>query len=193
MYRSFILFLFCMCFINLFNFFAASSPHRLKVGDKIPHFVLSNQDGELVDIADYPRKGEYFILYFYPKDNTTGCTAQACSFNNIYTKLKDLNIDIIGISGDNEDSHRSFAGEYNLKFDLLSDVNTKGKSKVKTVRELFKLNAYSRTTYVIDKKKEIVFEFTSQIKIQSHISGVMEFLKSKKEKSEDLHEQSEHK
>ena len=111
MYR-FLFFCFFMCFVSLFNFFAGSSTHRLKVGDKIPHFVLSNQDGELVDIADYPRNGAYFILYFYPKDNTPGCTAQACSFNNIYTKLKDLDVDIIGISGDNEDSHRSFSGTY---------------------------------------------------------------------------------
>ena len=159
----------CTIWTGFWHYFASGS---LKVGDKIPHFILTNQDGDLIDIADYPRFGDYFILYFYPKDNTPGCTTQACAFNNVYSKLKDLKVDLLGVSGDSESSHSHFAGTYDLKFSLLSDVSTKGK---KTVRDLFGLKTYDRVTFIINKNQEIVFKYDNLMKPEQHIFKVMRF------------------
>ena len=108
------------------------------------------------------------VIYFYPKDDTPGCTKEACSFRDSYEEFTDKNIKVIGISADDVESHRNFAEKYNLPFTLLADTDNK-------VRNLFgvKANMFGlipgRVTYVVDKKGEIIFMYDSQFKASSHI------------------------
>ena len=92
-------------------------------GKKAPNFKLKDQNGKTVSLEDF--KGKNVILYFYPKDNTSGCTAEACNFRDEFTKFGKLNAVIIGISPDSSESHKKFAQKYDLPFILLSDEDKK--------------------------------------------------------------------
>ncbi|MCM2325287.1 MAG: thioredoxin-dependent thiol peroxidase [Candidatus Woesearchaeota archaeon] len=94
----------------------------LKEGDKAPDFSLYDQAGKVHDLRDYPGK---LVLYFYPKDDTPGCTMEACSFRDDLKEFKKKNISVLGISGDTVDSHERFADKYSLSFPILSDVEKK--------------------------------------------------------------------
>lgn len=91
----------------------------LEIGTKAPDFTLLNQDGKTISLSDF--KGKKVILYFYPKDNTPGCTKQACTFGELYPHFTELNAKIIGISKDSVASHKRFEQKYQLPFILLSD------------------------------------------------------------------------
>ncbi|BBF42376.1 thiol peroxidase, Bcp-type [Lachnospiraceae bacterium KM106-2] len=91
----------------------------LEVGTKAPEFTLPNQDGEMISLSDY--KGKKVILYFYPKDNTPGCTKQACGFGELYSQFEEKNAVVIGISKDSTASHKKFVDKFSLPFTLLSD------------------------------------------------------------------------
>lgn len=91
----------------------------LKIGDKAPEFEGIIQDGSLVKLSDY--KGKKLVLYFYPKDNTSGCTAEACDLRDNYIKFQKKGYEIIGVSADSEKSHTNFIEKYNLPFSLISD------------------------------------------------------------------------
>ncbi len=91
----------------------------LKIGDRAPDFSLPDKDGNLVSISDF--RGKKVVLYFYPKDNTPGCTRQACAFAGLYGEFQKKNIEVIGISRDSVSSHAKFAEKYGLPFILLSD------------------------------------------------------------------------
>jgi peroxiredoxin Q/BCP len=91
----------------------------LKVGDKAPSFSLLDQDGETKSLKDF--KGKKVLVYFYPKDDTPGCTAEACGFRDLRFELQDKGVEILGISKDNTKSHKKFAEKYKLPFTLLSD------------------------------------------------------------------------
>ena len=92
---------------------------KLQPGDEAPTFVLKDQDGEPVDLGSY--RGRKVIVYFYPKDDTPGCTKEACQFNDELSAFENQGVDVIGISGDDAESHRRFRGKYGLRFELLSD------------------------------------------------------------------------
>ena len=91
----------------------------LNIGDKAPNFTLKNKDGAEVSLADF--LGKRVVLYFYPKDNTPGCTKQACAFAGLYNEFRERDIEVIGISKDSVASHLKFAEKYDLPFHLLSD------------------------------------------------------------------------
>lgn len=91
----------------------------LKIGDKAPDFTLLDKDGKSVSLSDF--KGKKVVLYFYPKDNTSGCTKQACAFAGLYDQFKKKNAEVIGISKDSVASHTKFAEKHQLPFILLSD------------------------------------------------------------------------
>lgn len=91
----------------------------LKIGDQMPEFELMNQDGEMVSSKSL--KGKRTLIYFYPKDDTPGCTAEACGFRDLRYELQDKGVEIIGISKDSHKSHKKFADKYKLNFTLLSD------------------------------------------------------------------------
>lgn len=133
----------------------------LEVGTKAPQFNLLNQDGKEVSLSDF--KGKKVILYFYSKDNTAGCTKQACGFSERYPDFLEKGAEIIGVSKDSVESHRKFADKYNLTFTLLSDAE----KRVIEAYDVWKeKNMYGkktmgvvRTTYLIDEEGIITKAF----------------------------------
>jgi len=125
----------------------------LKAGDKAPEFTAKDQNGNTVSLSDF--KGKNVILYFYPKDDTPGCTAEACSFRDNYQSLLSQGFAVIGVSTDNEKSHKKFETKYNLPFPLIADTD---KSIVEAYSVWVEKNMYgkkfmgtARTTFLIDK------------------------------------------
>lgn len=96
------------------------SMSKLKIGDKAPMFEGKNQDGNLLKLTDF--KGKKVVLYFYPKDDTPGCTAEACSLRDNYTELLNKGFVVIGVSADDEKSHKKFISKYELPFHLIADT-----------------------------------------------------------------------
>ena len=134
----------------------------LELGTKAPEFTLFNQEGNEVSLSDF--KGKKVVLYFYSKDNTAGCTKQACGFADIYPDFLEKGAEVIGVSKDSVESHRKFADKYNLKFTLLADTD----KKVIQAYDVWKeKNMYGkksmgvvRTTYLIDEEGLITKAFT---------------------------------
>lgn len=146
----------------------------LQIGDKIPNFTAKDTNGDDFDSTTIVGQ-KPVVIYFYPKDNTPGCTAQACSFRDQYEDFKDLGAEVIGISGDTVASHEKFAKRYKLPFLLLSDNLGK-------LRKLFgvKTNLLGlipgRVTYVADKTGTIQLIFDSMMATK-HIPKALDFLK----------------
>ena len=134
----------------------------LEVGMKAPEFRLSNQDGKDVSLSDF--KGKKVVLYFYPKDNTAGCTKQACGFAQLYPDFTEKGAEVIGISKDSVESHRKFADKYNLTFTLLSDPDKEVLQSYDVWKEKNMYGKISmgviRSTYLIDEKGIIVKAFS---------------------------------
>ncbi len=150
----------------------------IKMGLKAPSFKLSNQDGKTVSITDF--KGKNVILYFYPKDNTSGCTKEACNFRDEFPKFGKLNAVILGVSPDSVDSHLKFKNKYKLPFDLLSDEKKEVLKKYDVWKEKSmygrKYMGVERTTVIIDGKGKISKIFP-KVKVDKHNAEVMEALK----------------
>jgi peroxiredoxin Q/BCP len=146
----------------------------LKVGDIVPNFTAKDTNGNTFNSKDYLGK-QPLVIYFYPKDNTPGCTTQACSFRDSYEDFKDLGAEVIGISSDTVTSHLKFKSKFNLPFILLSD-NDKKIRKIFGVAKDFLGLIDGRTTYVIDKNGCIQLVFDSTL-AQIHISKALEILK----------------
>ena len=133
----------------------------LEVGTKAPQFTLLNQDGKEISLSDF--KGKKIVLYFYSKDNTAGCTKQACGFAERYPDFLEKGAEVIGVSKDSVESHRKFADKYNLTFTLLSDTD----KKVIEAYDVWKeKNMYGkktmgvvRTTYLINEEGLITKAF----------------------------------
>ena len=147
----------------------------IKIGDKCPDFSLLDQNGEMVAIKDSIGE-KNIVIYFYPKDNTWGCTKQACSFRDSFQDFVDLGCEVIGISTDSVDSHKMFSTKYNLNFKILSDIDDEVRAKFGVPKSLFGL-IKGRVTYIVDKQGFIVWEFNSQLNSESHISKAIEVLK----------------
>jgi len=147
----------------------------LSIGDKVPEFELKDQNGAVFNIKSLVEK-KAFIIYFYPKDYTPGCTKEACSFRDRYEEFKDLGAEVIGISSDSEKMHKKFAKSYRLPFILLSD-------STKRVRKLFGVaNTLlgllpGRETYVFDKEGKVIMIFNSMNAVK-HIEKAIEALKN---------------
>ena len=126
----------------------------LEIGMKAPDFTLSDQDGHAVSLSDF--RGRKVVLYFYPKDNTPGCTRQACAFAAAYEEFTQKNVTVIGISKDSVASHVKFAEKYELPFVLLSDPDRQAIEAYDVWQEKKQCGKVSmgvvRTTYVIDEQ-----------------------------------------
>ena len=135
----------------------------LKEGDKAPYFEGVNQDGKKITLEDF--KGKKLILYFYPKDNTSGCTAEACSLRDAYSELQKAGYEIIGVSKDNEKSHQKFIEKQSLPFPLIADTEVRlnqefgvwaekkmaGRSYMGTLRTTFLIDENGVIERVIEK------------------------------------------
>jgi peroxiredoxin Q/BCP len=147
---------------------------ELKVGDKIPNFTAKDTNGNDFNSLDVIGK-KPLVIYFYPKDNTPGCTTQACSFRDQYEDFKDLGAEVIGISGDSIESHQKFAQQYRLPFILLSDSDKKIRTLFGVPSNLFGLIP-GRVTYVADTTGTVIMIFDS-MKAKNHISKALEAIK----------------
>ena len=137
----------------------------LKIGDKMPSFEVLDQDGNAVRSEDFIGKGSKTIIYFYPKDNTSGCTAEACSFRDNYAELKAAGYNVVGVSKDSVKSHSGFRAKFELPFRLLSDTATQmlqdfgawgekkmyGKVSVGTLRRTFIFDENGILERIIEK------------------------------------------
>lgn len=139
--------------------------NKLKEGDKAPNFSAKDQNGKLISLSDF--SGKKLILFFYPKDNTPGCTAEACNFRDNYESLVAEGFEVVGVSVDGESSHQRFASKYNLPFTLLVDEDKKiveayqvwieksmfGRKYMGTARKTFIINEKGIIQHIIDKVK----------------------------------------
>jgi|SRR5690554_1071346 len=148
-------------------------------GKKAPNFKLKNQNGEVISLNDF--KGKNVVLYFYPKDDTTGCTAEACSFRDDFPKFEKINAVILGVSPDSVESHKKFEQKYNLNFNLLSDEKKEVVEKYGVWKEKNmygrKYMGVERTTFIIgpDGKIKKIFR---KVKVNGHNKEVLEVLNS---------------
>jgi peroxiredoxin Q/BCP len=150
-------------------------PRKLGTGDRIPSFTLRSQDGGEIASADLLGKGP-LVIFFYPKDDTPVCTAEACAFRDQYDVFKEAGAEVIGISADSEASHQSFADRHRLPFVLLSDPDN-------TVRKQFGAQQAlglipGRVTYVVDAGGVIRHQFSSQLQAAKHVSEALEVVRS---------------
>ena len=141
----------------------------MEVNQKAFMFSLQNQDGKLVHLKDY--LGQKILLYFYPKDNTPGCTTQACSLRDNITDLTRLNLKIFGISKDSVESHKKFTDKFNLNFDILSDENKKVIEKYGAKKGIFT----SRIAFLLDEDGVIIYKF-NKVDTKSFAQDVIDIL-----------------
>ena len=144
------------------------------VGQPAPEFTLPDQDGGAVSLSSL--KGGWVVVYFYPKDDTPGCTAESCSFRDSFEEFSDAGAKVVGISGDSVESHKAFATKHNLPFTLLADTDG-------SVRKAFGVSKTlglipGRVTYVIDPDGVVRHKFSSQFKPKSHIDEALDVIKA---------------
>ena len=150
----------------------------VQVGDKAPDFTLPSQSGEPLRLQD--RLGErVVVLYFYPKDNTPGCTAEACAFRDSHETFTDAGAEVIGVSSDSSDRHAAFAGRHNLPFTLLADEDHKISEDytVWVEKSMYgkKYMGVERTTFIIDKDGKVAKIFR-KVKPAGHAEEVKQAL-----------------
>lgn len=147
---------------------------KLKTGDKAPDFTATDQDGKSISLSDY--KGKKVVLYFYPKDDTPGCTAQACNLRDNYQELLDQGYIVLGVSKDDEKSHLKFIKKYDLPFTLIADTDTKlNEAYGVWVEKSMYGKTYmgtARTTFVIDEEG-IIEEIIEKVDTKEHIKQII--------------------
>lgn len=148
---------------------------KVTIGDQIPSFELPNQNGELVSSDAFI--GKPHVIYFYPKDDTPGCTAEACSFRDQYEDFRDIGAEVIGISADSPRSHKRFAEKHNLPFILLSDKNNLLRKQFGVPKSYFGLLP-GRVTYVIDNQGTVKHIFDSQSQAKKHVKEAIKHLQN---------------
>ena len=146
----------------------------LQPGDMAPDFSGIDQNGEQIKLSDF--RGKKVVLYFYPKDDTPGCTAQACNLRDNYDQLQKEGFVVLGISKDNEKSHKKFIDKYNLPFSLIADTDTKINEAygVWAEKSLYGKTYWgtNRTTFVIDEEGKIA-EVIRKVDTKNHISQII--------------------
>ena len=151
----------------------------LETGTKAPAFSLNDKDGNAVSLSDF--MGKKVVLYFYPKDNTPGCTRQACAFAAAYEDFKTLDAVVIGVSKDSEASHRKFAEKYGLPFILLSDPELKAIQAYGVWQEKKNYGKVSmgvvRSTFIIDEKG-LIEKVMPKVKPDTNAAEILAYLKS---------------
>lgn len=149
----------------------------LEIGTKAPDFTLSDKDGNSVSLSDF--KGKKIVLYFYPKDNTPGCTRQACAFASAYDDFKSKDIAVIGVSKDSTASHAKFAEKYSLPFILLSDPELESIKAYGVWQEKKLYGKVSmgvvRTTFIIDENGNIE-KTMPKVKPDTNAKDILDYL-----------------
>lgn len=146
----------------------------IKIGDKAPDFKGADQDGKEIKLSDF--KGKKLVLYFYPKDNTPGCTAEACDLRDNYQRFEAMGYKIVGVSKDNEKSHKSFIEKFNLPFPLISDKEAEIlKAYEAWGRKKFMGKEYDgiiRKTFVIDENG-VILDIIEKVDTKAHSKQII--------------------
>lgn len=161
--------------MGAFFFKLRHNMNKLQLGSAIPNFSLKNQDNQLIHAADYIGK-KNLVIYFYPKDDTPGCTAEACSFRDEYEDFVEMGAEVIGISADSVESHKNFAEKYHLSFNLLSDIDNQVRKQFGVPTDMFGLIP-GRVTYIVDRSGIIRHIFKAQFNAKKHISVALKTLR----------------
>ena len=150
----------------------------LKEGNEAPHFCLPNENNETISLKDF--EGKWVVLYFYPKDQTPGCTKEDCDLTDSINLFNDLNAVVLGVSADSTESHKNFVQKQNISFPLLSDTNFNiieaygAKDRSSILSKL--MNATKRMTYIIDPKGKVA-HIWPKVKVSGHSFDVLHRLK----------------
>ncbi|HYR42710.1 MAG TPA: thioredoxin-dependent thiol peroxidase [Terriglobia bacterium] len=149
----------------------------LKVGQKAPEFTVVNDEGKKVKLSDF--KGKKVVLYFYPKDDTPGCTTEACAFRDGIDEIKERGAVVLGVSADSVESHKKFKDKFELNFPLLADADKTIAQAYGTWKEKSmygkKYMGIERTTFIIDERGKIAHIFP-KVKVDEHYDQVLEAL-----------------
>ncbi|XP_009767565.1 peroxiredoxin Q, chloroplastic [Nicotiana tabacum] len=148
---------------------------KVEKGSVPPPFTLKNQDGKDVSLSKF--KGKPVVVYFYPADESPGCTKQACSFRDSYEKFKQAGAEVVGTSGDDPESHKAFAKKYRLPYTLLSDEGEKVRKEWGVPADLFG-TLPGRQTYVLDKNGVVQLVYNNQFQPEKHIDETLKLLQS---------------
>ncbi|MBN2417235.1 peroxiredoxin [bacterium] len=149
----------------------------VSVGSTIPLFELPDQHGATVRIDSLLGR-KMLVIYFYPKDDSPGCTKQACYFQDMYEVFREAGAEVIGISGQSVESHRAFAEKYHLSFILLSDAGNRVRRRFGVPADLLGLLP-GRVTYVVDRNGTIVYMFDSQTQAERHVDEALRVIREK--------------
>lgn len=156
-------------------------PAKVELGKKVPNFKVPSSAGDDFQLSDF--KGKKIVLYFYPKDNTPGCTTESIEFNELLAQFKKQNAEVVGLSRDSLKSHDKFICKFDFKFSLLSDEDEEVCKLFDVIKEKNmygkKVMGIERSTFVIDEDQKLVGEFR-KIKAQGHAAEMLKFVKSLK-------------
>ncbi|MBI2499616.1 thioredoxin-dependent thiol peroxidase [Candidatus Woesearchaeota archaeon] len=145
----------------------------MKIGEKAPDFELKDTNDEIRKLSDY--KGKFLVLYFYPKDMTPGCTKEACNLRDNYDELRKKGVEILGVSLDDQNSHKKFTEKYLLPFPLLCDADAKVSKKygVYKKKNLYGKESYGiqRTTFIIKEGK--IFSIINNVDTENHAKQIL--------------------
>jgi peroxiredoxin Q/BCP len=174
-FYRFYLIVYLFLFVSYLTFSQKNTMSKIEVGSTIPAFTLPDQNGNQFDINSVLGKKK-LVIYFYPKDDSQGCTKEACAFRDQFEVFTEADAVIIGISGQSVESHKAFAEKNRLSFTLLSDKENKIRKLFGVPTNLFGL-VPGRVTYVIDKSGKVVYIFNSQIEATKHVDEALRILK----------------
>jgi peroxiredoxin Q/BCP len=146
---------------------------KLSKGDKLPPLVLKDQDGRDVKLSKF--FGRPLVLYFYPANETPGCTKQACSFRDAYEDYRKLGATVVGVSGDTPESHKAFKAKYNLPYTLLSDAGNAVRKEFGVPADFFGALA-GRQTYVVNRQGVITLVYNNQFQPEKHVDETLKLL-----------------
>tara|TARA_B100000315_G_C14541997_1_gene571391 strand:- start:1099 stop:1563 length:465 start_codon:yes stop_codon:yes gene_type:complete len=150
------------------------SEEEIREGELAPDFVSTNENGETIRLTDL--KGKKIILYFYPKDDTPGCTKEACDFRDKSSQITDKNTQVIGVSPDNMESHKKFKDKYNLQYTLICDEQNEISKKydVYKLKKMYgkEYMGIERSTFIIDESLRIQKIFR-KVKVENHINEIL--------------------
>jgi len=176
-YRFYLL-IYLLLFTSYLTFSQKNNMNEIKIGSTIPSFTLPDQNGNLFDINSVLGK-KNLVIYFYPKDDSPGCTAQACTFQDQFEVFTQADAVIIGISGQSVKSHKEFAEKHRLSFTLLSDEGNKIRKQFGVPTNLLGLLP-GRVTYISDKTGKVIYVFNSQTNATKHVDEALRILLEKK-------------
>lgn len=148
---------------------------KLSKGDKLPPLVLKDQDGRNVKLSKFI--GRPLVLYFYPANETPGCTKQACSFRDAFDDYRKLGATVVGVSGDSPESHKAFKKKYNLPYTLLSDEGNEVRKAFGVPADFFGALA-GRQTYVVNRQGVITLVYNNQFQPEKHVDETLKLLQA---------------